>query len=71
LEANKGFFQSIDSMTHQIDDVWAYGEDIICKGSVDYIRLDGSGYSAYFSTFLKVINNKITEYFVYVDVSGL
>ena len=71
LSANKQFFDSIGSMSHTIDKVWGVGNDVICKGMVDYVRLDGSEHSAYFSTVLTMDDGKIADYFVYADVSGL
>ena len=71
LNANKQFFASIKSMCHRIDKVWVVEDDVICNGAVDYVRLDGTGHSAYFSTVLKITNEKIVDYFVYADISEL
>ncbi|MDP2571909.1 nuclear transport factor 2 family protein [Vibrio penaeicida] len=71
VEANQTFFASISSMAHQIDSIWSKGNDVICHGSVEYIRLDGSTHSAVFATILHVSNNKIKDYLVYADLSQL
>ena len=71
LEANRAFFNSITSMKHQIDNIWSQGEDVICNGSIHYIRLDGSTHSATFATALKLKNEKISDYLVYADLSQL
>jgi len=71
LEANRAFFAGITSMTHHIDNIWSQGDDVICNGSVDYIRLDGSAFSAVFATILKLENDLISDYLVYADVSQL
>ena len=71
LASNQEFFGSIESMSHTIDKVWSVENDVLCNGLVDYIRLDGSAHSAYFSTVLTMDNGKIAEYFVYADISGL
>lgn len=71
LSANRFFFESIESMRHTIDDIWQDQDDLICKGCVEYERLDGSAFSASFATFLKMSNGKIKDYLVYADVSGL
>ncbi|RCK29757.1 nuclear transport factor 2 family protein [Thalassospira lucentensis] len=71
LAANQTFFDSIASMTHQIDGIYADGDTTICNGSVDYLRLDGSGHSAFFSTTLRFENNQIVDYLVFADISGL
>lgn len=71
LEANASFFKSIKSMTHDITMTWQDGDYIGCHGQVHYIRLDGSEMSAEFSTTLKVHQHKITEYWVFADLSML
>lgn len=71
LAANEQFFGSINSMSHTIDNVWHVKNDILCNGVVDYIRLDGSELSAYFSTVLTIDNGKIVDFFVYADISSL
>jgi ketosteroid isomerase-like protein len=71
LDANEQFFNSIGSMKHNIDKVWSADKDIICSGAVDYVRHDSTEYSAYFSTQLTLVNGKITDYFVYADISQL
>jgi len=71
LEANQTFFSSITTMAHRIDNVWQQEEDIICNGRVDYIRLDGSKFSANFSTILKLQSDKIINYLIYADISQL
>jgi len=71
LAANKQFFTSITSMNHTLDKVWHFENDVLCNGIVDYIRLDGSECSAYFSTVLTFVKDKVIEYFVYVDISAL
>ncbi|WP_394210226.1 nuclear transport factor 2 family protein [Enterovibrio calviensis] len=77
LEGNSQFFSSIESMKHTIDDIMFQGSDhtdstrISCFGTVDYVRLDGSEYSAVFSTFLDVKNGLIEDYLVFADISGL
>ena len=71
LEANKGFFASINSMSHTLTGVWQQGDELICNGQVRYVRHDGSHYSAEFATILTVMEDKITHYLIYADVSGL
>ncbi len=71
LAANQEFFTSIDKMSHTIDNVWAVKDDIICNGQVSYVRLDGSEFSVTFATTLKLQENRIIDYLVYVDISGL
>lgn len=79
LEANRDFFGSIDSMRHTIEDVFSQTifndgkpvDKITCFGHVDYVRLNGTVHSVFFSTFLEIENNKITDYLVFADISAL
>lgn len=71
LEANRAFFDSISSMSHQIERVWLLGNVITCSGTVDYLRLNGTKHTAVFATFLTLNRDKIEEYIVYADLSGL
>lgn len=71
IEANKSFFASIKQMAHTIEDVWSQGDDVICHGRVDYVRLDDTETSATFSTVLKLKDEKIVNYLVFVDLSQL
>lgn len=71
LDANKQFFNSIGSMKHSIDKVWSINQEVICSGVVNYVRLDGSELCAFFSTQLTLVGGKITDYFVYADISEL
>ena len=70
-EANTNFFNSIGSMNHSIEQVITEGEYSVCHGRVSYIRLDGSKTSAVYSTVLRFIDNKISEYKVFADISAL
>lgn len=71
VTANQIFFETIDNMHHRIDNVWQDQDDLICKGRVDYRRLDGSKFSTSFATFLKMSGGKIKDYLVYADISDL
>jgi len=71
LDANRTFFSSITSMSHVIENIWSQRDDLICNGSVDYVRLDGSAHSATFVTVLKLKEGKIADYLVYADLSQL
>lgn len=71
VAANSDFFGSIQSMSHQIDEIWQRGEQLMCAGSVFYTRLDGSNLSVPFATILGLEAGLIATFQVYVDVSGL
>ncbi|MGF1733242.1 nuclear transport factor 2 family protein [Photobacterium kasasachensis] len=71
LDINRHFFHSIEKMSHTLEGVWQQGTESICNGTVDYIRKDGSHYSARFATILTIKDGLITKYRIYADVSGL
>ncbi len=71
LQVNASFFESVAAMAHTIDKVWSQDADVICSGSVQYTRLDGSQLSVPFATILATEDGLIRDYKVYVDVSPL
>ncbi|MBN3563199.1 nuclear transport factor 2 family protein [Aliamphritea spongicola] len=71
LEANRGFFSSIESMSHTLDNIWQEANHTICHGKVDYVRLDKTHHSARFATVLRWQEGVIDDYRVYADISGL
>ncbi|GHB43562.1 hypothetical protein GCM10007094_36230 [Pseudovibrio japonicus] len=71
VEANRAFFQSIVAMSHTIKDAWTVDENVICTGYVHYTRHDKSTLQIPFSAVLKLKDNLISDYQVYVDVSPL
>ena len=66
-----GFFDSIESLKHDISDVWIVPEGAICHGMVSYIRHDKSGLSIPFSNILKRNNAKVYQYLIFADTSQL
>lgn len=71
IDANRSFFNTIDTMSHTIERVILQGDYSVCHGYVDYKRLDGSHTTSMFATVLKHEGNKISEYFVFADLSNL
>jgi len=71
LEANKHFFTTIESMQHNLDNIWQIENRLICHGTVSYVRLDKTETKAAFATILSIQNNTITNYLVYADLSAL
>lgn len=68
---NDQFFASIQSMAHTFFGMYQDGNNFICDGKVDYIRLDGTPHNARFSTILTLQDSLIREYKIYADLSGL
>lgn len=71
IDMNSQFFDSIANMSHTLKGSWQQGNESICNGQVDYVRIDGSHYSAQFATILTIREGLITDYRIYADVSGL
>ncbi len=70
-EAVAGFFDSLQSISHDIEGAWHTADSSICHGSVSYTRHDGSQLTVPFANILKRESNLISEYLVFVDISGL
>lgn len=66
-----GFFDSLQSISHTIADTWHTADSSLCHGSVCYTRHDGSQLTVPFANILKREANLISEYLVFVDISGL
>ncbi|MCP4705317.1 MAG: nuclear transport factor 2 family protein [candidate division Zixibacteria bacterium] len=66
-----GFFDSINGMRHEIYEVWEHPNTVICQGNVTYIRKDSTELSVPFANILRLENDLIKEYLVYVDISEL
>jgi len=65
------FFDSLQSISHDIDRVWHTADSSICHGAVCYTRHDGSQLTVPFANILKREANLISEYLVFVDICGL
>ena len=65
------FFDSINSLKHEIEDVWEIDCGVVCHGIVTYTRHDKSVLSIPFSNILKIDNGLICEYLIFADTSEL
>lgn len=65
------FLDSIYALKHDISDIWIVPDGAFCHGTVSYIRHDKSILSVPFSTIFKIENDKIYEYLIFADTSGL
>ena len=66
-----GFFDSIDSLSHEIKDSWDIPGGLICHGEVAYKRKDGSVLSVPFSNIFKIDSAGVAEYLIFADTSQL
>lgn len=69
--AIQGFYDSIAGLYHEIDEIFGEGGILACNGTVTYTRLDTSKLSVPFATVFKLKGDRIREYNIYVDISGL
>lgn len=66
-----GFFESIDTLVHRVDESWEIPGGIICHGLVTYTRKDGSKLSTPFANIVHMKAGGISRYQVFADVSAL
>lgn len=66
-----GFFDSIDSLSHDLSDIWLVPDGAICHGIVSYTRHDKSVLTVPFSNILKINNDGIYDYLIFADTSQL
>jgi len=66
-----GFFDSIDSLSHEIEDSWSVPDGLICHGHVSYTRKDGSMLTVPFANIFKLGSSGVSEYQIFADTSQL
>jgi hypothetical protein len=69
--AIQGFYESIGSLSHQIDEILEEEGLLACNGTVTYTRHDSSKLTVPFANLFRIRNNLIKEYNIYVDISEL
>ncbi|MGL4652027.1 nuclear transport factor 2 family protein [Cetobacterium sp.] len=65
------FYLAVKSITHEITDIFESGDSVVQRGTVTYTRLDGSTLKVPVCDVLKISDNKIAEYYIYIDWSEL
>ncbi|HVN47451.1 MAG TPA: nuclear transport factor 2 family protein [Bacteroidota bacterium] len=66
-----GFFDSIQSLSHELTDRWNMEGAILCHGYVTYIRHNGSRLKVPFANVFKLTGSQVREYLIFVDTSAL
>jgi len=66
-----GFFDSIDSLSHEIENSWNIPDGLICHGYVSYTRKDDSILTVPFANIFKLDSTGVTEYQIFADTSQL
>ena len=69
--ANADFFATIQGMQHTITGIWSSGDTAFCDGTVHYTRKDQSTHDVRFAARFNFREDRIADYRVYVDISGL
>lgn len=67
----RAFFESIQAVQHDVIETWEQPGVVICRGQVTYTRNDASTLAVPFANILKLDGGLISEYLIYVDISGL
>jgi len=67
----EGFFSSIKSLRHRVDDVAEAGNDLISRGEVTYTRHSGTTLTIPFCNYFKMEGGLVKDYQIYADVSTL
>ncbi len=70
-EAIESFFASIKGLRHEIVETWFHGETVICQGQVTYTRIDDSSVTLPFVNVLRMREDRIGEYLIYIDIKPL
>ncbi|MEM8947377.1 MAG: nuclear transport factor 2 family protein [Planctomycetota bacterium] len=60
-------YGTIQTIHHQIDDHFSVGDKAVYRGTVTYTRRDGSTLTVPFCDVFRIKDEKICEYFIYID----
>ncbi len=69
--AVQGFYDSIQSLSHDIDNIWENKDVVVCNGTVTYTRHDSGKLSVPFANIFRMDGDRIREYLIYADISEL
>lgn len=65
------FFSQVVELRHTLAERWDLEDVTICRGEVTYQRTDGSELTVPVAHIFKTKEGLVSEYNVYIDVSGL
>ncbi len=66
-----GFFASIKTLEHSVNDVWRADNAIVSHGIVTYTRHDNSTLTVPFANIFKMKGERIKDYLIFADISEL
>lgn len=61
----------IESLSHELLEVWETDDSAICRGNVTYSLTDGRDVTVPFANVFYLRGGKIVEYLIYVDASAV
>lgn len=70
-EAVARFFTSINALRHQLKDVWLVEGAVVVVGNVTYTRLDGTHLAVPFTDVLRLRDQQVISWEIYIDASTL
>lgn len=65
------FYPAVKSIKHEITDIFEAEDKVVQRGTVTYTKLDESILTVPVCDVFKISDNKITEYYIYIDWSEL
>lgn len=66
-----GISPHIESLSHEVLDVWGLGDSVACRGNVTYGLVDGGAITVPFANAFYLDDGKIKKYLIYVDASAV
>jgi ketosteroid isomerase-like protein len=70
-EAVAGFFSTIDGLTHQVRNVWEFGDTTIVQADVEYLRKDGKTVTVPNADILVYDGELVRDWRIYIDLAPL
>jgi ketosteroid isomerase-like protein len=68
-EANSAFFGTIDRLHHEVTELWEWDGTVFVRIDATYTRLDGVAVTVPAVTILRVFDDLIADYEVFVDMT--
>ncbi|MEO8921260.1 MAG: nuclear transport factor 2 family protein [Caldimonas sp.] len=70
-ESIAGLFAALHELQHRVEDRWSVPGALVVTGNVTYVRHDGSSLCVPFANVMKVRDERIYDYQIFVDNSAL
>ncbi len=67
--AVRGFFASIDGVTHHLREVYEIGDTVVVKADVEYVRKDGRHVTVPNADILELEGDLVRSWQIYIDVA--